>query len=137
MSTTELKIYFKAPKPVQTLWKPRAQPELSPLLGPSERRVLGKAPRSSCRAAQRWGRAQEEGTWGSRVAVTASVLARREGPFHNRNYLVPQPSKRDQREVGRENWNPSLRNRPGCCTRIQPAGWGGKDRSTEAVKAGP
>lgn len=46
-STTDLNSYFKAPKPVQTLSRPRTWPRPPPPPGPSKRRVPGKAPRSS------------------------------------------------------------------------------------------
>lgn len=98
-STTELKIYFKAPKPVQTLSKARAQPELSPLSGPSERRVPGKAPRNSRRAAQRRWRARAEGAWRGSWGGGHSLCtdAGKGDVFCNPNYLVAQPSQRDKR----------------------------------------
>lgn len=79
-STTELKSLFKAPKPVQTRPSRSQEPQaaLSPLLGPRERRVPGKAPRSSRRAATA-ARAGHRAPGGRQLAVSASARTRGDG----------------------------------------------------------
>lgn len=71
---------------------------------------------------------------GTRVAVVASALICGEGGLlHNPNYLVPQPSKHDQR-AGSAELEPESQTDQAIPTGSSRVGGGDKDRSTKAIK---
>lgn len=73
----------------------------------------------------------------TQVAVVASALTRGEGGLlHNPNYLVPQPSKCDQR-AGLAELEPESQTGLFPQDPASRADGGDKDRSTKAIKAGP